>query len=178
MAYKVFDNYSEDLGSNNSGVGQNKIILDNDGEKQVDLPDSSYVSDASMSRDGADLVLETPEGTVVVEGYFAAEPTPHLVAPDGTTLTPDLVQSFVHGGNEYANAGQSTNDSSPVGSVQEIAGEASVTRLDGTVEVVGIGTPIYQGDVIETEEGGAVNIMFIDETSFAVSEDARLAIDE
>ena len=177
MAYKIFDNYSESYEGNTSGA-ENKIILESGSGKRVDLPDSSYVTDADMSRDGIDLVLETPEGTVVVEGYFATDPTPHLVAPDGTTLTPNLVESFLQGGNEYANTDHSANDASPIGAVQEIAGEATVTRLDGSVETVGIGTPIYQGDVIETDEEGAVNIMFVDETSFAVSEDARLAIDE
>ena len=176
MAYKVFDNLSEGTVTNTDSSTQ-KIILDSDGQTRVDLPDASYVSDANMTRDGMDLVLETPEGTVVVEGYFAAEPTPHLVSPDGTSLTPNLVESFIRGDSEYANLG-SVTDASPVGAVQEISGEATVTRLDGTVEVAGIGTPIYQGDVVETNEEGAVNIMFIDQTTFAVSEDARLAIDE
>ncbi len=176
MAYKVFDNLSEGTVTNTDSSTQ-KIILDSDGQTRVDLPDASYVSDANMTRDGMDLVLETPEGTVVVEGYFAAEPTPHLVSPDGTSLTPNLVESFIRGDSEYANLG-SVTDASPVGAIQEISGEATVTRLDGTVEVAGIGTPIYQGDVVETNEEGAVNIMFIDQTTFAVSEDARLAIDE
>lgn len=176
MAYKVFDNLSEGTVTNTDSSVQ-KIILDSDGQTRVDLPDTSYVTDATMTRDGVDLVLETPEGTVVVEGYFAAEPTPHLVSPDGTTLTPNLVESFIRSDSEYANLG-SVTDASPVGAVQEISGEATVTRLDGTVEVAGIGTPIYQGDVVETNEDGAVNIMFIDQTTFAVSEDARLAIDE
>tara|TARA_R110001592_G_scaffold20926_18_gene84762 strand:+ start:11232 stop:13769 length:2538 start_codon:yes stop_codon:yes gene_type:complete len=178
MAYKVFDNYSDSLTNNTSSSGQHEIILDSESGKRVELPDTSYVTDADMLRDGMDLALQTPDGTIIVKGYFAAEPTPHLVAPDGTALTPTLVESFVHDAHQYADAGQSTNDVTPVGAVQEIAGEATVTRLDGTVEVVGIGTPIYQGDVIETDEKGAVNIMFVDETTFAVSEDARLAIDE
>ncbi len=176
MAYKVFDNLSEGTVTNTDSSTQ-KIILDSDGQARVDLPDATYVSDANITRDGIDLVLETPEGTVVVEGYFAAEPTPHLVSPDGTSLTPNLVESFIRGDSEYADLG-SVTDASPVGAIQEISGEATVTRLDGTVEVAGIGTPIYQGDVVETNEEGAVNIMFIDQTTFAVSEDARLAIDE
>ena len=70
------------------------------------------------------------------------------------------------------------NDASPIGAVQEISGEVTVIRTNGIVESASIGTPIYQGDVIETNESGAVNILFMDETTFAISEDARLAIDE
>ncbi|MCD8496766.1 MAG: FecR domain-containing protein [Alphaproteobacteria bacterium] len=100
--------------------------------------------------------------------------------PDGSALTPQLVNSFIAEPLQYADAsgGAGAHDESPVGAVQEVTGEATVTRMDGTVETIQIGTPIYQGDVVETDSSGAVNIVFIDETSFAVSEDARLAIDE
>ena len=175
MAYKVFDdlNYSD----NSQSANVHKIILDSESGQRVELPNDSFVSDANITRSGVDLVLETPDGIVVVEGYFSSMTPPNLVAPDGTTLTPSLVNSFMRSGDEYAE-NLTHADVSPVGAVQEIAGEATVTRVDGTVEVVGIGTPIYQGDVVETNESGAVNIMFVDQTTFAVSEDARLAIDE
>ncbi|MCF8496176.1 MAG: FecR family protein, partial [Alphaproteobacteria bacterium] len=141
------------------------------------LPDASFVRDAVMSREGIDLILDGPNGTVVIEGYFAADPAPNLVAPDGVTLTPHLVDSFIKSGAEYA-ANTTATDESPVGTVQEVSGEATVTHADGSVETIQIGTLIFQGDIIETDADGAVNIVFVDETSFAVSEDARLAIDE
>ena len=180
MAYRILDDLSANLQEGNTSTDNTeRITLQSDGQDRVDLPDSSYVRDAQITRDGTDLVLETADGTVVIEGYYAAEPMPNLVAPDGITLTPDLVNSFTHGGNEYANAGSANMmDVSPVGAVQEFSGQATVTRLDGSVETISIGTPIFQGDVIDTDDDGAVNIAFIDETTFAVSEDARLAIDE
>lgn len=178
MAHTILNNFLTDSGTQESAADNTqRITLQNDGQS-VDLPDASYVRDANITRDGVDLVLETADGTVVIEGYYAAEPTPNLVAPDGLTLTPDLVDSFTHGGNQYADAGMGMSDASPIGAVQEISGEATVTRLNGSVEVIGIGTPIYQGDVIDTDDEGAVNIIFVDDTTFAVSEDARLSIDE
>ncbi len=171
MAYKGFE-----FGSNNTEKSENVVKLSADSD-QIALPDASFVKDADLTRDGMDLVMEGPDGTIVIEGYFTAEPAPALTAPGGETLTPELVNSFVRGGSEFANAGTMT-DESPVGAVDEISGEATVTRMDGTIETVSKGTPIYQGDVVETDAEGAVNIVFIDETSFAVSEDARLAIDE
>lgn len=175
MAYKVFDDYTGNFKQTDNGDTRLSATTDSG---KVDLPDAEFVRDADISREGTDLILQTDNGTIIIEGYFIAEPAPDLVAPDGTMLTPDLVTSFTRGGNEYASSNLQTNDASPVGAIQEISGEATITRLDGTVETVGIGTPVYQGDIIETDENGAVNIMFVDETTFAVSEDARLAVDE
>lgn len=174
------DNKSDFLTNNDLNFQPSKhTVLQVSGDR-VELPNESYVRDADISRDGMDLVLEAPDGSVVVvEGYFAAVPAPMLFAPDGSALTPALVQSFVAQPLQYADAkGEGATDESPVGAVQEVSGNATVTRMDGTVETIQIGTPIYQGDVIETDAAGAVNIVFIDETSFAVSEEARLAIDE
>jgi len=156
----------------------NTITLNAEHSEQLALPDGSYVTEADMLRYGVDLVLQTPDGSVVVEGYFAQELPPFLIAPNGKALTPELVDAFAHSPQEYARANQSASDVSPIGAVQEITGEAHVIHPDGTVETIGVGTHIHQGDIVETEENGAVNIMFIDETTFAISEDARLAIDE
>lgn len=158
----------------------NTEILQAAGQDAIDLPSSDFVAHADITRDGQDLVLEAPDGSVVIiEGYFSAEPAPVLLSPEGQALTPQLVQSFVtqSGPVQYANTA-TLNDESPVGAVQELTGQATVTRTDGTTQEITIGTPIYQGDIIETDDEGAVNIVFVDETSFAVSENARLAIDE
>ena len=180
MAYKIFDptenNSFQD--SNSEQSPEQNLTLSYNGQDRIDLPDESFVRDADFSRDGTDLVLETDQGTVTVENYFAGISPPNLVAPNGTTLTPELVQSFTQSEMQYAESGGAMNDASPIGAVQEISGEVTVIRTNGIVESASIGTPIYQGDVIETNESGAVNILFMDETTFAISEDARLAIDE
>ena len=166
MAYDFFG-----LGNSESS---NTIQIEG---SKVELPDASYIRDAALVREGADLILDGPQGTITVEGYFSAADAPDLVAPGGLTLTPELVNSFAKSPAQYAQSA-SLNDVSPVGAVDETSGDATITRTDGTVEPITIGTAIYQGDVIETSADGAVNIAFIDETSFAVSEEARLAIDE
>lgn len=172
MGYKDFGT----LDGANGEAPINSITLNGNADS-LDLPDASFVKDSHIGRDGMDLVLHGPKGEVVVEDYFAQAQSPTLVAPDGSTLTPNLVNSFVTSNPIYADAG-SMNDESPVGAVQEMSGDATVTRVDGSTETLQLGAPIYQGDIIETGDSGAVNIVFIDETSFAVSEDARLAIDE
>lgn len=177
MAYRTFETRSSMDTVQNGESDTIRLHLNGD-EQRVELPDASFVRDADISRDGADLVLTTNGGTVIVEGYFAQNNPPNLQAPDGSVLTHNLVESFARSEMRFAEAGDSKSDASPIGAVQEISGEATVTRLNGTVEVVGVGTPIYEGDIIETSEDGAVNIVFLDETTFAVSSDARLAIDE
>jgi VCBS repeat-containing protein len=159
MAYKDFDSLSLD-GAQNS-QGQKSQILNGDADR-VELPDASYVRDADFTRDGMDLVLDGPEGQLVIKDYFADETQPNLVAPDGSTLTPELVNSFTKGSPQYA-ANDTQSDESPVGAVQEVTGNATVTHVDGTTETIANGTPIYQGDIIETDAAGAVNIKFVDE---------------
>ncbi|MGB0719120.1 MAG: FecR domain-containing protein [Bdellovibrionales bacterium] len=173
MAYKDFGSFDSASGENTQS---NAITLEINGNT-VDLPDASYVRDAEISRDGMDLVLDGPNGEITIEGYYAQADAPTLIAPDGAVLTPELVESFASSGNQYA-ANLSMNDASPIGAVQEISGEATITRADGTSEPMTLGTHVYQGDVVETNTGGAVNLVFSDESSFAVSEDTRLAIDE
>lgn len=68
-------------------------------------------------------------------------------------------------------------DAAPIGEVQEIKGNATVTRVDGTKEPLETGSPIYQGDTVHTDAEGAVNIAFVDDSTFAVSKDADLKID-
>jgi hypothetical protein len=183
MAYKDFSLGSSggsSGGDNNAGhivhPSSNATTLIINGPT-VELPNAAYVHDAAITREGIDLVLEGPDGTVIIEGYFAAEPAPALVAPDGTMLTPKLVDSFVQATPEFA-SNPTANDASPVGVAQEVSGNATVTRADGTVETLTKGTPIFEGDIVQTDANGAVNIVFIDQTSFAVSEDAKLAIDK
>jgi hypothetical protein len=144
------------------------------------LPHTGWTADAEMLRDGPDLILTAPDGSqAVVHGYFTANPPPILQGPNGESLTPALVDSFVHDASPVRYAATDTaTDASPVGQIEEMKGTATIIRTDGTKDAAAPGTPVYQGDVIETGAQGSVNIVFADETSFAVSENARLAIDE
>ena len=66
----------------------------------------------------------------------------------------------------------------PVGTVDNIQGEGVIIRADGTSVTLAEGVPIFQGDVIDTSEGSALGIIFIDKTTFALGENARMVIDE
>lgn len=174
MARTIFDNTEGQPG----GPLDGKTILQAQGQDTLSLPDSSFISNSELVRSGFDLILNNANGeSIVIEGYFAAMPPPLLTAPEGSVLTPALVNSFVQHSGQYAQLG-SMSDESPVGAINEITGDATITRTNGMTESLTLGSPIFQGDIIETATDGSVNIVFIDETSFAISEGARLSIDE
>src|SRR5687768_11127600 len=164
------------LSDDGAESGSDAIHFNAKSEGTINLPGHGSIADAELLRDGQDLILRAPDGSkIVIDNYFGVEHPPLLASGDGAALTPQLVDSFVEpaDGIQYAQKG-SADDESPVGIVKESAGDATVTHPDGTVENITIGTPIYQGDIIETKGDGAINISFIDETTFAVSENARL----
>lgn len=149
--------------------------------KSIELPSGDFVANAEFVRQGSDLYLTSPDGhTIKVEGYFDTMPTSDIVTADGAYLSPEMVDAFLppqHVG-EYAAAGNSTNDVSPAGQITELVGEVVIVRADGTRVTAEVGTPVYPGDVVETSGEGAANILFADNTTFAISENARLSIDE
>ncbi|MDA0661928.1 MAG: FecR domain-containing protein, partial [Proteobacteria bacterium] len=130
---------------------------------------------------GGDLVLTGPDGkTVTVAGYFLQDPPPDLLLPGGGRLTPAMVDSFTppEAAGQYAQAGQLAQAGEPIGQVRDITGNVFAVRADGTRVQLAAGDPVFQGDVVETAAGGAVNLIFIDATTFALGADARLALDE
>lgn len=149
--------------------------------KSVELPNGNFIANAEMTRSGMDLHLTGPGGhTIIVEGYFAQMPHPDLVTHDGAHLTPAMVNAFVppeHAG-QYAASGQIANDASPAGKITQVVGEAHIVHADGTKILATVGALIFQGDVIETSKTGAVNIQFADNTTFAISESARMSVDQ
>ena len=155
------------------------IVISPAGMTEIPVPGQGFVTNAVMTQDGADLVLESADGvTIVIEGYFSADTPPDLISPDGKVLTPALVKSFIQASNDFAEDQTAMNDTTPVGQVGEVSGHATVTHANGTTETITKGTPIFEGDVVETDAKGAVNIKFADESSFAVSNNAKMAIDE
>ena len=147
----------------------------------VELPSANLLVDAAFTRDGGDLVLELDNGqTITVEGYFGMDAAPALVTPDGARMTPEMVNSFLksaHAG-EYASNATTLSDAGGIGQISEVVGTVLITRADGTEVIAEKGTLIMQGDVVETSADGAANIVFADNTNFAISEDARMSVDE
>ena len=65
-----------------------------------------------------------------------------------------------------------------IGTVEDVEGTVYVIGPDGVRKEAGPGTPIHFGDIVETEEDGAANIVFKDDTTFTISGNAEIVIDE
>ena len=66
----------------------------------------------------------------------------------------------------------------PAGTLTQVVGVATIVHADGSTTPAVPGAPVLMGDIIETSATGAVNILFADNTTFAVSESARMSIDQ
>ncbi len=164
-------------------IQNDSLIVKASPNEAVSVPDSGFITDAEFHRHGQDLHLVREDGqTIIVEGYFDQTPPPSIESAAGAHLSPELVTPFLITGREgqyaEANAGTVTDATSAIGRITEVVGRATITHADGTKTEAVVGSAIRQGDVIETDASGAVNIVFADNTSFAISESAKLSIDE
>ncbi|MBT8004123.1 MAG: hypothetical protein HN578_14525, partial [Rhodospirillales bacterium] len=66
----------------------------------------------------------------------------------------------------------------PIGKVEELSGAVTATRADGSQDTLSKGDSIYQGDKIETGDGAAVGLVFVDDTTFALGEGGSMVMDE
>lgn len=55
---------------------------------------------------------------------------------------------------QLAQAASSPSLGEPIGQIDVLQGEATVTRVDGSKVVAAKGTPVYQGDLVATGKSG------------------------
>jgi len=65
-----------------------------------------------------------------------------------------------------------------VGQIRSVTGACTLTRQDSAPQQIEPGDPVCQGDIIETAAGGKVGILFIDGTTFSLSDHARAVVKE
>jgi len=156
------------------------LILAVDGVETIIVPGGSFLLLADFVRQGSDLLLVGPDGTqVLIQGYFDLAEPPALATEGGAMIAPDLAARLAGplAPGQYAAAGDGIEDQ-PIGRVDETIGEATATRVDGTTVSLQKDSAVFQGDIIETEGDGAIAIVFIDQTTFSLGEDARMVLDE
>ena len=159
--------------------GQFDVVLEAAGQTVV-VPGGHMLLVADFVRQGPDLVLVGPNGeTVLVRGYFAAPEPPALATEGGARISPDLAAKLAGpiAPGELAQAGPGL-DSLPIGQVRVVAGDVILTRSDGSQVRAENGTPVFQGDVVETEADGSIGIVFSDDTLFSLGESGRMVLDE
>ena len=146
------------------------------------LPGEAWLSSATLSQDGFDLVLTLDGATHRVGDYFSFQTPPNLVLETGPSLTPAMVKSLLPRAfaSDYLYAGPAAGSGlgEPIGTVSLLAGTATVRRVDGSTEVLSRGDPIYRGDVLLTGDGSFVKIRFTDGTTFQLGKNGEAALDD
>ncbi|MFQ5494592.1 MAG: FecR domain-containing protein, partial [Phycisphaerae bacterium] len=146
----------------------------------VVIPGGDFLLLAQYSRDGADLVLTGPNGSVVVvRGFFALETPPTLATGDGAQIGPDLAARLAGPASpgQYAQAAPG-GAGQAIGEVTAAEGAVTALRTDGTRVQLAEGDPVFEGDVLQTGADASVKVLFADGTQFALGESARMTIDE
>ena len=145
----------------------------------VVVPGGDMLLRADFARLGDDLLITSSDGEqLIIVGYFSSL-TPIDLMTDGGALLPFDLISTLAGPVAPSQYAQTEDDigSSPIGRVDEAIGEVLATRVDGTTVALAKDAPVFEGDVLETGAGGAVAVVFIDETEFSLGEEGRMVLD-
>lgn len=156
------------------------IHVDGGAVAQVTIPWGNFVQDANYQQVGDDLVLTgEDEIGVVVKDFFASPDHPDLISDSGLLIDGDLAARLAGAAplTLHAQAGGG-GTAAPIGQVQTAEGVVTVTRVDGSTGQLSAGAPVFQGDIVETGPGGAVGLVFNDQSSFALGESGRMVLDE
>jgi probable HAF family extracellular repeat protein len=143
------------------------------------VPDAQLLFSAHFGRSGPDLVLTAVDGhRYIVPGYFSSEHPPALVAPNGASLSAEVIGlmagSPVPG--EYAQT-QPATPPAVIGKVEKLVGTATVIR-NGASVTLNAGDVVYKSDVVETGPDSKVGIGFPDGTALELLANTRMALNE
>jgi hypothetical protein len=130
-------------------------------------------------RAGPDLVLTSPDGRhFIVPGYFSSEHPPALVAPNGMTLSGDMVQMLAGSPTpgEYAQA-QPGMPADGIGKIEKVVGDVTAVR-NGVAVTLHVGDAVFKSDVIRTGAGSSVGISFPDGTALNLVANTRMGLND
>ena len=146
--------------------------------------------------------------TITVERYQDNPNLPNLVLSDGAEVGSDVVSAMAgpadggapaDGGDfgfmptEEAEAIQaqeisgniaenpnviSDTDGELIGNIESLEGEVFAIRADGERVRHELGDQVFQGDILESGDDGKVGVLLADETTFAMSSEGRMVLDE
>ena len=171
-------------GNGSDAANQTTYLATSEGDGQLLLPGGGFAFHADYAHEGPDRVITGADGArVVIIDYFAAGEPADLMTLDGHLLPGDLVKSLAGplAPGQYAQESQTADvpaAAPEIGTVQEVEGTVTATGADGLKIPLTAGSPVFQGDVLDTSSDGAVNIVFIDGTTFSLGGDAKMVLDE
>ncbi len=143
------------------------------------VPDAQLLFTADFRRAGPDLILIGHDGRHhVIPNYFASEHPRILTAPNGASLSADVVALLAGSPtpNEYAQAGTPTAPQ-PIGEVEKVVGNVTVIR-NGVAIALNVGDKVYNSDVIQTGADSQAGIGFPDGTALNLVANTRMALSD
>lgn len=153
-------------------------VLDASGEQALVVDQGTLLLTAQFVREGSDLILVGQGGVkVLIVDFFATETPPDLYTINGAQISGHLAELLAGpAASGLAQLGAAVGN--PIGVVESLEGQVTATRADGSRVELNKGDPVYQDDVIQTSDDGACGLRFNDDTSFSISQDARMVIDD
>jgi VCBS repeat-containing protein len=145
----------------------------------IQVPDAELLFRGEYQRLGPDLVLTGPDGRHhIIPGYFSSEQHPALVAPNGASLAPDLVDLLAGSPTpgQYAQA-QPTTPPDAIGKCEKVVGSVTVVR-NGVAVALHVGDAVFKSDVVQTGANSSVGIGFPDGTALNLVANTRMALND
>ena len=161
------------------GGGAFVIHTDSSHSEYVSVPDADLLFRGEYHRAGPDLVLTGHDGHHhIVPGYFASEKHAALVAPNGASLSADVVDLLAGSAapGQYAQA-QPTTPPNSIGKVEKVVGDVTVVR-NGVSVALHVGDAVFKSDVIVTGGDLSAGITFPDGTVLDLVANSRMALNE
>ena len=148
----------------------------------VTIPDAHFLFHADFKRSGSfDLTLTGEDGQrLVVPDYFKHDRLPTLLSPEGAALNGDVVGALAGplAPGQYAQAGAPAPAAAEaIGRVASASGNATAVR-NGVSVTLNVGDAVYKGDVVQTAGNSAVGVVFTDGTTFNLTSNARMVLNE
>src|ERR1700684_1508822 len=161
------------------GAPASVLKIDSSDPNHIVVQDAQLLFTAEFHRAGPDLILIGQDGRHhIIPGYFSTEQRPALSAPNGASLSPDLVDLLAGSPtpNQYAQA-QPTASAAPIGEVEKVVGNATVMR-NGVAVALNVGDKVFKSDVIQTAADSQVGISFPDGTALNLVANTRMALND
>ena len=156
----------------------NKSIFAGSPNLIKDLPE--WFPKANFHRSSSDLIAKSSSNNeqITLVDYFSNFDLPSVMTSNGLLLNGSLLSTLAGPASigQYAQADETEVLS--IGEVTSINGTVKATRVDGNIFDLSIGDPVFQGDTIETTGDGSVGLVFIDKTTFSLSEGGKMVLDE
>jgi FecR protein len=145
----------------------------------VVIPDTELLFLGEFKRSGPDLILTGHDGRHhIVPGYFSSATPPSLVAPNGASLSPGVVDLLAGSPAPARYAQVQPNVSpDPIGKVEKAVGAAIVIR-NGVSVALNVGDLVYKGDVVQTGNDSSIGVSFPDGSALNLVADTRMAFNE